>query len=106
MLNVFNVVPATQEVTVIIHQTPQFGMTTGYLPVGTMEDMPLGQGANGVDVLLNWLFFHSDTLPMDAGARSLSHGDVVQLDKGVMGSTYYILSTHHDAWITIDPACM
>lgn len=104
MMNIFNVMPMTTEVDVTIYQTLEFGMTSGYRPVCMLEEMPMGADAYGVDVLLNHLFTHSDTLPMTGNARSISMGDVVEIDRGLLGSTFYLLSPQHDAWVTIDRA--
>ncbi|AWM17308.1 shape determination protein YodL [Bacillus inaquosorum] len=87
MLSVFKKKSCSYDVT--IFQTPRFGEKKGYRPVYRTEL----NGSDHQDVLKRAfsLFNVFDTVPSDYDARFMATGDVILIDEGRKGKTYYKL---------------
>lgn len=87
MLSVFKKKSCSYDVT--IFQTPRFGEKKGYRAVYRTEL----NGSDHQDVLKRAfsLFNVFDTVPSDYDARFMATGDVILIDEGRKGKTYYQL---------------
>ncbi|MCG8397274.1 YodL domain-containing protein [Bacillus atrophaeus] len=89
-LSVFKKKPCAYDVT--IFQTPRYGEKKGYKVVYRTEL----DGSNHQEVLKRAFstFNVFDTVPNDYQARFMATGDVILIDEGKRGKTYYkLLST-------------
>ncbi|WP_027409206.1 YodL domain-containing protein [Anoxybacteroides tepidamans] len=81
-----------------LFQTPRFGLSKGYEPVyrltvnATTHDEALASIYRTFNV--------SDLLPKDYKARYVGTGDVVLIDEGIYGQTYYKLCS--EGWKKIN----
>lgn len=80
------------EYDVTLYQTPRFGQAKGYEQVYRLNLL-----AKNHEELLNRIFsmFNvSDLIPNDYHARFIGTGDIIFIDEGRKGNTYYKLTSH------------
>ncbi|WP_223701891.1 hypothetical protein [Sutcliffiella deserti] len=74
---------------VTIMQTPNYGESKGYAPV-----FRLTMGANNHEELINKVyrkFNVTDDIPPEYAGRFIGTGDVIMIDEGTFGISYYRL---------------
>ncbi|WP_096154408.1 MULTISPECIES: YodL domain-containing protein [Bacillus] len=92
--------PLTYDVTIM--QTPKYGEDKGYSPVYRLE--LIGDCHEEVLSKVYSRFNVSDLKPKDFTGRYISTGDIVLIDEGTGGMTYYRLEV--GGWVKINRACI
>ncbi|WP_044731271.1 hypothetical protein [Geobacillus kaustophilus] len=82
----------------VVFQTPRFGETKGYRQVCRMTVTAAGH--DEVLAVLYRMFNVADLMPKNCQARFMRTGDVVLIDEGRKGQTYYRLCP--DGWKQVE----
>lgn len=98
MVSVFKFKSKVSEYDVTLFQTPKFGEEKGYRPVYRL----VIRAKDHDDVLYQTFrkFNIPDTMPSDYNARYVGTGDIILIDEGKKGQTYYRLQP--GGWVKIN----